>query len=428
MIFKIARPVLVAIFTVAIFTNTVYAGQKAAVMQEPSGVVTLEQAVSFALLNSPELSAFSMEVRMKDANALQAGLLPNPALSIDVEDFRAGAPSGADVTETTVQIGQLFETAGKRSKRKQVAALERDLAEWDYTAKKLDVTTAVKKTFIDVLAAQRRLSFEKESYRLAGEVYAAVSHRVEAGKVSPVDEIKSSIVLSNARLKLQRAVKMLADARKQLAAVWGRHLPKFTSVSGNFDVAVKPPPEEKLLEEISHNPDIARRKAEIGKKQAELALEKSRRIPNVTLSGGIRYYNETDNDALVFGLSVPIPVFNRNQGGIASAEYGVFRARDELRALELHLKAEISAVYMELSAAFTEAIVLKNDIVPAAKKAFRATQEGYRQGKFGYLEALDAQRTFFETRVRGIEAFAAYRKALADANRLIGKNQLEEDR
>jgi len=428
LISKIAQNVFVVVFTVAVFAQTVYAEQKAVATGEPSGIVTLKQAVSFALLNSPELSAFSMETRIKDANALQAGFLPNPALSVDVEDFRAGAPSGADVTETTVQVGQLFETAGKRSKRKQVAALERDLAEWDYTAKKLDVTTAVKKTFIDVLAAQRRLSFEKESYRLAGEIYDAVSHRVEAGKVSPVDEIKSGIVLSNARLKLQRAVKMLADARKQLAAVWGRHLPKFESVSGDFDVAVKPPPEEKLLEEISNNPDVARRRAEIEKKQAELALEKSQRIPDVTLSGGIRYYNETDNDALVFGLSVPIPVFNRNQGGIASAEYGVFKARDELRALELRLRAEFSAIYMELSATFTEAVVLKNDIVPAAEKAFRATQEGYRQGKFGYLEALDAQRTFFETRERGIEALAAYRKALADANRLIGKNQLEDDR
>lgn len=428
MIFKIARHIFTIVFTAAIFTQAAYAGQKAAVTQEPSGIVTLGQAVSFALLNSPELSAFSMEVRIKDANALQAGFLPNPELSVDVEDFKTGAPSGADVTETTVQLGQLIETAGKRSKRKRAAVLERDLAEWDYAAKKLDVTTAVKKTFIDVLAAQRRLSFEKESYRLAGEVHTAVSHRVTAGKVSPVDKMKSSIVLSNGRLKLQRAVKMLADARKQLAAAWGRPLPKFESVAGDFDISAAPPTEEKLLENISSNPDIARRKAEMEKKQAELALAKSQRIPNVTLSGGIRYYNETDSDAFVFGLSMPLPVFNRNRGGIASAEYGVFKARDELRALELRLKAELSAVYLDLSTAYTEAVALQNDIVPAAEKAFRATQEGYRQGKFGYLEALDAQRTFFKTKERRISTLAVYRKALADANRLIGKKHLEENR
>lgn len=431
MIFKITRHVFAVIFTVAIFAPTVYAGQKAADIaniEEPSGNITLEQAVSFALLNSPDLSAFSMEMRIKDAMALQSGFLPNPELLVDVEDFKAGAPSGADVTETTVAIGQLWETAGKRSKRKRVAILERDLAEWDYTSKKLDVMTAVKKAFIDVLAAQRRLAFEKESYQLAREVYSTVSQRVEAGKVSPVDEIKSSVVLSNSHLKLQRGERTLTDAKKQLAATWGGDLPGFESVAGNFAIVTQPPPEEKIVKEIVNNPDIARRKAEIEKKQAELALAKSQRISNVTVSGGIRHYNETNNDAFVFGLSVPIPVFNRNQGGIAAAGYSILKIRNELRSLELRMKAKLSAVYLELSSAYTESVALERNIVPAAEKAFRATQEGYRQGKFGYLETLDAQRTFFETKARQIEAFAVYHKALADTNRLIGKNKMEKNR
>lgn len=106
----------------------------------PTAMVTLPQALSLALMKNPELAAFSWEVRVGEARTLQAGLPPNPEIGLEVEEF-AGSEDrqGVDAATSMLQLSQLIELGGKRSKRAQVAALERDLAGWDYEAKRLDV-------------------------------------------------------------------------------------------------------------------------------------------------------------------------------------------------------------------------------------------------------------------------------------------------
>jgi cobalt-zinc-cadmium efflux system outer membrane protein len=130
--------------------------------KDPTGTITLSDAVSLALLNNPELKAFSLEVRVLEAQTLQAGLLPNPEIDTELENFMGSGEFDAfDSVETTIQLSQLIELGGKRSKRKRVSSLERDLAEWDYLTKRADVLTEVTKAFIEVLAAQEHLSLSE---------------------------------------------------------------------------------------------------------------------------------------------------------------------------------------------------------------------------------------------------------------------------
>jgi cobalt-zinc-cadmium efflux system outer membrane protein len=151
-----------------------------------------------------------------------------------------------------------------------------------------------------------------------------------------------------------------------------------------------------------------------------VALEEARRIPNVTANGGARRHNETEDTALIMQLSLPIPVFDRNQGALLAARYQLAKAGEDRRTAEARVLSELASTYAELSSAFAEAIALQTDVVPGAQRAFEAFREGYRQGKFGLLEVLDAQRTLFEAKGRYLEALTAYHQAGADMERLIG--------
>jgi cobalt-zinc-cadmium efflux system outer membrane protein len=391
-------------------------------LEEPSGVITLRQALSMALMKNPELKAFSWEVRAREARTLQARLLPNPEPGVEAENLGgSGAFQDFDGTETTFQLSQLIELGGKRSKRTRVAALERDLAGWDYESKRLDVLTEVTKAFVDVLAAQERLALTEELVHLAGQVFNTVSERVRSGKVSPVEETKASVALATSRIEIERARRGLEAARKRLAATWGSTSPTFEKVDGQLDVVKPIPPAEQLVRRISQNPDIVRWVAEMEQRKAAVKLEDAKRIPDLTLSGGFRRFSETNDNAFVLGVSIPLPLFDRNQGGALEARYRLAKADEERKASEVRVGTGLVEAYQTLSTAFAEATALKNDVLPGAQSAFGAANEGYRQGKFGYLDVLDAQRTLFETRDQYIETLAAYHRAVADVEQLIGE-------
>lgn len=389
---------------------------------EPTGVVTLRQALALALVKNPELAAFSWEVRAREAELLQAQLLPNPELDVEVENFGGtGFLGGLDEAETTVQLGQLVELGGKRSKRKQAATLKKDVAGWDYEIQRIQVFTEISKAFIDVLATQQRVALNQDFVGLAQEVLEVVAERVRAGKISPIEEVKARVSLSSRRIEREKAESELTTAREVLAAAWGGTAPMFTEAQGDLERSSEIPPFEVLRERMAKNPEMARWVVEMESHRASLAMEKARRFPDVTLRGGVRHYNPTDDWAFVVGLAIPIPVFDRNQGATLEATCRLAKAEEQRRALQLRVQTALVSTYQRLMAARSEAISLKNDVLPGARSAFEATGEGFRQGKFGYLDVLDAQRTFFEAQARYTEALADLQKAIADAEGLLGE-------
>lgn len=388
----------------------------------PSGAITLEQAVSLALMGNPELAGFSLETRAAEAKVLQAGLRPNPEIGVDVEQFGgAGDFTGVKTAQTTVLLSQLVEMGGKRAKRTRIAALEKDLAVWDYETKRLDVLTNVSKSFVEVLSNQELVDRNEELVRLSEQVLNTVSERVKAGKVSPLEETRAGVTLANARIGLRQAKSDLTAARKKLSATWGAASPSFTKADGNLSVLLPVPSAEELNRLVSQNPDVARWMKEMERCDALLQSEKAKSIPDITLRAGMQRFNETDDSALAVGISVPLPIFDRNQGGIRAARYRIAGAREESRAAEVKADASLGESYQALNFAYAEAKSIREEVLPAAQTAFDAAEEGYREGKFDFLELLDSQRTLFETKVKYIRSLSAYHRARADVERLIGQ-------
>lgn len=388
---------------------------------EPLSSLALPEALSLALQHNPTLAASGWEVRAGEARTLQAGLLPNPAVTLEIEDFAgSGGLRGVKATEVTLTLNQEVRLAGKRQKQTREVALERDLAAWEYETARLAIITQVRQAFLDVLNIQERLRLHQELVHLAEQVAVTAEARVRAGKVSPIEATRARVALSQERIMQSRTQQLLTGARTRLAATWGSSHATFTHVVGRLDTVTPLPAFEQILQHLVDNPDIARWTTAMAQRQAAVELEVARQLPDPTLAGGVRYANDSGNAALVVGFSMPLPVFDRNQGNLQEARYRLARAMEERQAAHSTAVAALGDAYATLAAALAEHQRLREEVLPGAEQVFVATQSGYQQGKFTLLEVLDAQRTLFEARSQSLDALAAYQQAIAAVERLIG--------
>ena len=148
----------------------------------------------------------------------------------------------------------------------------------------------------------------EELVRLAEQVFNTVKAQVEAGKVAPVQQMRTQVELVNSRIALEASKRGLEGADFVLAATWGGTSPAFEKVEGKFEIAKPIPTVEQLANRISQNPNIARWTVEIAHRRAAIQLERSRRVPDLSIGGGMKHLNESDDVAFIFGLSLPISV------------------------------------------------------------------------------------------------------------------------
>jgi cobalt-zinc-cadmium efflux system outer membrane protein len=390
-----------------------------AVASAPTAELTLRTALALALARSPELQSFSWEIRARDARTLQAGRLPNPQLHTEIENVGgSGTRQGFEDTETTVRLSQLIELGGKRGKRQRLAELGTALATWDYEAKRLHVLSETSKAFIQVLSAQERVGLAGDLARLANDAVRAVDAQVAAGGAPAVESTRADVALERTELEKSRAEQELVAARSTLAASWGDTQPTFTRVAGDLTTVTPPPPREELLRRLETNPDLARWETEIEERRATLSLEQAGRFPDVTAGAGGRHFSDNGDNALVLELSVPLPVFNRNDGAIAEAEHRLSKAQADRRTAYVALHAALGTASARLAETYQRATRLRLRMLPQAKTSLDGTLEAYRKGRFRLIDVLDAQRTLFELRGDYLASLESYHLLAAEVEQL----------
>ena len=382
--------------------------------------LTLRDALSLTLERNPQLAAFGKERFATEGALLQAGALPNPVLDITGDNLGNARKAEAGDRSTTIQIGQLVELGGKRAARVRAAEASRDLADWDYEAKRSEIVSLVAQRFVDVLAAQQRQTLAEEAAALAREVSDAVGRRVQAGKVSPVEETKARLTQASTEVELEQARREGIAVRNALGALWANPSPSFEKAVGDLETTLPLPAYEQLAQRVRNNPDLARWSSEIERRRAGVDAERARVVPDVTVTAGVTRFSQFDDRAYIVGISIPLPLFNRNQGGILEASRRLDKASDELRAAQGRVLTELSRAYQRLAAIDKEIGTLRTTLLPGAQSAFDATARGYQLGKFGFLDVLDAQRTLFQTRTQYLRALADYQRGVSEIERLVG--------
>lgn len=381
----------------------------------PAGIVTRTMAIDLAMRANPELAVATREVDANEGVIRQAGIIRNPELATSVEDTRR------DTRTTTVQINQPLELGGKRSARITAAERGRDVAMAELKAKQAEIRASVIAALYEVMSAQERLRLAQASAELAKQATTAASKRVTAGKISPVDETRARVAESGVRIELAQAESELATARNRLAASWGAKQARFDRVDGGVNDLPVVPEWSALAARVAASPGLLRARAEVDRRQALARVERTRQIPDITVSFGAKRDGALGRNQAIVGLSIPLPLFDRNQGNLQEATSRAYKAQDELAATEVRLQSELSQSFERLRTARQQAELFQTEILPGAQSAYDAAAKGFEFGKFGFLDVLDAQRTLFQSRLQYLRALSQAHQAAAELDRLLGE-------
>lgn len=377
-------------------------------------MLTMDQALETAFANNPDLAAAQWETGIAQGERQQAGLIPNPEVSWEAEDTRRNSRT------TTVMINQPIELGGKRGARIEVASRAQDAAGIELERKRNVLRADVIQAFYSSSTAQQRLLLSRQSLELAERGLRVAQGRIKSGKSSPVEGTRAEVQLSEVRLELRRAERDEASAYQRLAQVMGAPLPAFVSVGDPGRSMPTVPDSSLLLNRIGETAELRLAKLQIDQREASLGLEKAQRIPDLTVSIGSQY-NERERERVnVVGLSMPIPLFNRNQGNVLAAARRTDQARDLRNASELRLRTEIQTTLDQWMTANTEVASFNQTILPAAQSAVDTATRGFEMGKFNFLDVLDAQRTLISARTQYIQAIAEATDAWVRIERIFG--------
>ena len=380
----------------------------------PATPLSLTKAIELALEGSPEVAAATRQWEATEGQVLQGRARPNPELAYSLEDARSRTRTQSWQLNLPVELG------GKRAARTKAAEKSREQAQAQLNELKAALRANVAAAYFDVLTAQERLVLAKDSVALAKSSTDTVAKRVAAGKVSPVEESKARVAEAGIRVELAQAASEQRNALSRLFALLGKIEAPFTVLEGKAENLPPVPKLADLQSLISSSPAVVLARIAVDRRKDLPALEHRKPVQDITVSAGIQRSNETQRNILLFGVSVPLPVFDRNQGNLLEALKLEDKARDELQGATVRLLSEVAQAQERLYTIAAEVQLLRQDVLPGAKSAYDAATIGFENGKFNFLEVLDAQRTYFTAKSQYLKALGEAHRAAADVDRLLG--------
>lgn len=382
--------------------------------EAPAAPLTLSVAVAQALATHPSLRAAQFGLEASDGAVLQSKSRPNPELSYAQEDTRSRTKT------STVQWNQLVEVGGKRDARMRIAERGRDVAQAGVAATRANIRADVRATFYSLLAAQERVTVAKQTVEIVRSAREAAAKRVAAGKVAPLEESRAKVAESGAELEQGKAESDLRVARQQMQALLGGQDFSFGPALGTFEIAPEAPAASELLAQLEDSPSIRQARSTLEQSRASADLERAKRLPDPTLSLGVKRAQEVGRNQLVFGISIPLPVLDTNRGNQIQALRLADQAEEKLQALRVQMQTDVFQAREQLETSRRLAQQLSTQVLPTAQTAYEAAVKGFSLGKFSYLDVLDAQRTWFDARSQYLSQLLSTHSAVADLERLLG--------
>ncbi len=405
--------------------------------QEESGrglpdALTIEQALTEAVQSNLNLLAERVNLTIAEASLITARLRPNPVLSFsgDHMDWLGtgfNSRNSAGPPEISWRVDVPIERGGKRELRIETATLGKAAAEARLLESIRSLRLEVALAFIDVLQAKATLTLATDNLLTFAEVVRINEVKVKDGAIAPLELTRSQVAMLQFRATVKRSELELRTAKTKLQLLLGR---KTTTAA--FDVvgelraplrAIAEPLPALQASAFAARPDVLSLEHAQARSQADLKLQVAQ--AQVDFTWGVEYrrqegLNGRGNTLGVF-LSVPAPIFNRNQGEIARALAEGEQIGRQLEALKAQVRVEVHTAYEEFTTAQELVDSIEKDLLPPAQQARDTVAYTYRAGASSLLEFLDAQRAYNETMQSYLEALASYRRAVMKLNAALGK-------
>lgn len=392
-----------------------------AVSAESSGALTLSGALQRAAAANPKLAAANLSIGIATGKRIQAGAVPNPEVSFELDNaFGTGDYGGMRSAETTLQLSQLIELGGKRDARIAAGSAELESARWERAAVRLEILSDTAVAFFSVLSGQRKVQIYDAQIAALDRLTPLLQRRVDAGASSSGEIARAQVAADLIRAERERARTALAIARRELAILMGSNTVDFAFVVGDLERTGRPPAFPSVLRGLNNNPQLVRWTAIRAQRDAELLSARLKSIPDLKVGVAWRHFRDTNDDAVRLGVSIPIPVWDQNLGNITAAQAARAKVEAERAASKAALILTLARAYDTLTGASREIELLRTSAIPNAEKAVDAIESGYSQGRFTLLEVLDAQSSAAQAALRELEALASFHTSVATIEGLTG--------
>jgi cobalt-zinc-cadmium efflux system outer membrane protein len=369
--------------------------------------VTLEELQQMALQNNPTFRQSAANIQAAEGRKKQSGLYPNPTVGYQGEQIRGGSFHGG---EQGVFVQQDIVLGGKLGLNRKIFDQELRQAETEAEEQKVRVVTNVQVSYIQALAAQQTLELRQNLSKLADDAVETSRQLANVGQADAPDMLESEVEAQQAQLAVTMAEQNQQRVWKALAAVVGNPRLPLIKLEGKLEDTPAVNADELVERIVNESPAV--RIAALGVKRAEAALARAKReaIPDLQLRGGMQQNGELLSDGSPVGLQgfadvgVRIPIFNRNQGNIATAKADTERARREVERVKLVLRERAASVVQNYTFSQIAVERYKNQMIPRAQKAYEMYTKKYQEMAAAYPQVLISQRTLMQLKVSYITA------------------------
>jgi cobalt-zinc-cadmium efflux system outer membrane protein len=380
------------------------------------GALLLSEAEQIAVAQHPALVEAQARIQAAQGQWLQAGLYPNPIVGYSGQQL--GSRGQAEQQGVVVQ-GDLV-LGGKLRLNRAVAEQQIVQAEMEFAGRQLRVLTNVRKSFYEVLVAQRRVDLNDQLVSVGAKGLQAAETLFQAKEVGRADVLQARIEAQQSRILQFNARNRAAAAWRELAAAMGREDLGSRPVEGDVSDDGREydwePMRQRLL---GSSPEVAVALANAQRAQAALARARVEPIPTLTIQGIVQRDASLDSTNGAIQATMPIPIFNRNQGNIRAAEGEWIAAEQAVRRLELDLQSRLAPVFERYRNAKQQVERYREDILPNAKETLDLIQASYEAGESNYLALLTAQRTYFQTNLAYLDALRELWSAIWEMEGLL---------
>lgn len=390
--------------------------------------LTLGEAVRATLQYNPQLAGYTFKLNALAGEKQTAALRPELRVNTDLENVAgSGELSGTKASELTISLSSAIELGGQRDARVNLVTARQQQLASSQRVLTLDVVTAVTQQFIRLLVAQEELTLQEESHQLLQQTLTSLTRQVQAGGTAESELLRGNAALTRATQALRQARQRVSTERIRLSAFWADTSPDFTAAKADLYGVPSTTTLPALLEKLSNNPDLAFLSAEIDVRSAEVRRAQSERRPALEWNAGVRRLQESDDSAVVFGLSMPLGSSGRARGAIATATANQQQAEWDKDATRIQLEAQLIAVYETHQIAVDEVNVLRDQVIPSLKKVMRSTADAFDRGRYSYLELNLAQNQLLNAQQALVEAAARMQETRIELERMIGSTLNEQN-
>jgi cobalt-zinc-cadmium efflux system outer membrane protein len=371
--------------------------------------ITLEELQQMALQNNPTFAQAAANIQAAEGRKKQSGLYPNPTVGYQGEQIRGGSFHGG---EQGFFVQQDIVLGGKLGLNRKIFDQELKQAQTESEEQKLRVVTNVRMSYIQALAAQQTLELRQNLSKLADDAVETSHQLANVGQADAPDVLESEVEAEQAQLAVIMAEQNQQRVWKALAAVVGNPRLSLMKLEGKLEDTASVNAGELVEKIVNESPAV--KIAELGVKRAEAALVREKRepIPDLQLRGGMQQNGEllSAPNGRAVGLQgfadvgVRIPVFNRNQGNIATAKGDAERAKREVERVKLLLRERAASVVQNYTFSQTAVDRYKNQMIPRAQKAYEMYTKKYQEMAAAYPQVLIAQRTLMQLEVSYVTA------------------------